>query len=148
MEKTYEGFLNLFKKKNKENKKIPNAEDLETCFLDLRDEGFDIGIVLGGKVSYYDYISIHKPNELSFEFSSVKETLLFAIPYIMDTYVFKLIRIDVREQDGAFDKHFNSVEHVCEFYEIRDEDIEYIQIAFWVEGVSTKKRRTDDTGPH
>lgn len=88
MERTYEGFL----KSTKSNKPIPTKEDIETCFLDLMDAGFNVNIYYPNVDYKYGFIGIYKG---WFGFDSIKETLLFAIPYLSENYNFIINKINV-----------------------------------------------------
>lgn len=141
---TYEGFLKIY-----ENWK-PSEEDFLNCFLDLKDEGFDVKVVFGGY--YYSVIISRKHG--TFSFDSVKETLLFAIPYIKDAYIFNSTRIDVEYKNGEtytrknpqtfkdmiFDKRVNvwdkEIEKICDFFKINNKvvnNITNVNISFFVD---------------
>jgi len=101
MERTYEGFLKKIGMNSKENNKIAK-QDIMDCFADLEDEGFDIICLLKNedKPLHRNLIHISKPQSyasdidellsMCFKFSDIKETLLFAIPYLVETYKLKI----------------------------------------------------------
>lgn len=107
MEKTYEGFFKRFKKKEVTPKKELTREELkreiESCFVDLSDSGFDVSGVYDGRDSVF-LIRISDPNKI-FKKDSVeiiKETLLFAKSYLNE------FRLDFLGIDLNYGRHLYS----------------------------------------
>lgn len=69
-----------------------DREDIKNCFLDLVDNGFEINVFTKKemtllKMNTCPYILITRDSEPEyFSITDVKETLLFAIPYLEDQY--------------------------------------------------------------
>jgi hypothetical protein len=175
MERTYEGFL----KSTKSNKPTPTKEDIETCFLDLIDDGFNVVITYPNVNYKYEFIEIDRDDdypECWFRFDSIKETLLFAIPYLSENYNFKINKISARYMNGKVrhgrnpqtnkdifvqqtdNKMFNDIDDMCEFfnkfagydYSHHRNNIDIISevnISFSVDGVTKNISRTGDGGP-
>lgn len=76
--KTYEGFFDIFKKKNYKSK---SQEDLKSeildCFLELQDDGFEVVYITNDKE-----INVTIENENLFPGDRIVDTLEFATSYI------------------------------------------------------------------
>lgn len=153
MERTYEGFL----KSTKSNKPTPTQEDIRTCFLDLIDDGFSVVITYPNVNYKYEFIEIYK--DFWFGFNSIKETLLFAIPYLSENYNFTINTINVkyskdqwkivkadRSRTAGFLRFYN-VDEMCEFFNKHPVVVSEVNISFSVDGVTKNVSRTSDGGP-
>lgn len=161
MEKTYEGFLNIFKKKQEEEPesleplnqdeifhefgkkknvlgKVPTIQDIKDCFTDLVDLDFDI--LVDANVTY---ISIRKRSK--FKYEEVKECLLFAIPYLQDEYGMRLSGGSIDYTEIGFktlnkSEKFNTVDKMNRYLqENYDKEIYQMDLYINIKGLTKNK---------
>ena len=119
------------------NESTVYEQDILNCFQDLIDDGFNIDIHRDDQgVTKYNgifddfTISITNINTIDFSFKNIKEVLLFAVPYIIDEFNMKLLKIginyyDINEHKYKYHKcsDINSLIEICEMISYRSNKI-------------------------
>ena len=115
-----------------ENYKKVTKEDILSCFRDIEDIGYN--------VNWNNYcITIRKTNhnnldnslDYLYDFNEIKETLLFAIPYIEDVYKLFIDNIYIDNSIyGLYPNNFNTINDVYRYFENNSTIIEIIKIRY------------------